>query len=133
MTLSMEDRLEINDLIARHGHLVDAGELDRMAELFTSEIVYDLTALGFGELHGIVALRDAAVALGDANPVGHHVTNVIVAETEAGVVRVLSKGIGINADGSCASVTYEDVVVRVSSGWRISYRKVIPRRAPLGG
>ncbi|MGO4618081.1 nuclear transport factor 2 family protein [Nocardia sp. 2YAB30] len=133
MTLSIEDRLEINDLIARHGHLMDAGELDRMDELFASEIVYDLTDLGFGELHGIVALRDAAVARGDANPVGHHVTNVIVIETEAGVVRVLSKGIGIYADGSCGSVTYEDVVVRASGGWRISYRKVVPRRVPLGG
>ncbi|WP_040777872.1 nuclear transport factor 2 family protein [Nocardia pneumoniae] len=133
MTLSMEDRIAINDLIARHGHLVDAGELDRMAELFSPGIVYDLTELGFGELRGVAALREAALALGEANPVGHHVTNVIISESEAGEVLVRSKGIGISADGRCGSVTYEDVVVREAGGWRISYRKILPRRAPLGG
>ncbi|WP_330231385.1 nuclear transport factor 2 family protein [Nocardia sp. NBC_00508] len=133
MTLSMEDRIAINDLIAQHGHLVDAGELDRMDELFSPGIVYDLSDLGFGELRGIAAVREAALMLGDANPVGHHVTNVLVTETETGEVQVRSKGIGISADGGCASVTYEDVVVREEAGWRISSRKVVPRRAPLGG
>ncbi|MEV6258287.1 MULTISPECIES: nuclear transport factor 2 family protein [Nocardia] len=133
MTLSVEDRLDITDLIARHGHIIDAGELDRMDELFSAEVVYDLTAMGYGELRGIAAVRDAALALGDANPVGHHVTNVIVTESEADRAQVLSKGIGIAADGRCGSVTYEDVVVREPVGWRITYRKVIPRRAPLGG
>jgi 3-phenylpropionate/cinnamic acid dioxygenase small subunit len=133
MTLSIEDRFEINDLMAEHGHLVDTGELDRMDELFTPDVVYDLTELGFGELRGVAALREAALALGDANPVGHHVTNVLITQNDAGVVVVRSKGIGIDADGGCGSVTYEDVVVRESAGWRISYRKVVPRRSPLGG
>ncbi|MFI9413125.1 nuclear transport factor 2 family protein [Nocardia gamkensis] len=132
-TLSIDDRFEINDLIAEHGHLMDAGELDRMDELFTPDVVYDLTELGFGELRGVTALREAALALGDANPVGHHVTNVLVTRNDAGMVVVRSKGIGISADGGCGSVTYEDVVVRASAGWRISYRKVVPRRAALGG
>ncbi|WP_063020931.1 nuclear transport factor 2 family protein [Nocardia niwae] len=133
MTLSVEDRLDITDLIARHGHIMDAGELDRMDELFSPGIVYDLTALGLGELRGIPALREAALALGDANPVGHHVTNVLVTASETDRVLVLSKGMGIAADGRCGSVTYEDVVVREPAGWRISYRKVVPRRVPLGG
>jgi hypothetical protein len=37
------------------------------------------------------------------------------------------------ADGSCGSVTYEDTVVRVSDGWRISHRRVVARRVPLNG
>ncbi|MFE7746169.1 nuclear transport factor 2 family protein [Nocardia sp. NPDC057455] len=97
--------------MAGHGHLVDAGELDRMDELFTADVIYDLTDLGFGELRGVPALREAALALGDANPVGHHVTNVLITENDAGTVVVRSKGIGIDADGGCGSVTYEDVVV----------------------
>ncbi|MFD0363347.1 nuclear transport factor 2 family protein [Nocardia sp. GCM10030253] len=132
MTLSAQDRIEITDLIARHGHLMDAGEFDRMDELFTAGIIYELSDFGLGELRGIPALRDAAIRLGDANPVGHHITNVVIADADGDSVRVQSKGIGIHADGTSRSVGYDDVVVRDGGGWRISYRKVIARRAPLG-
>lgn len=37
------------------------------------------------------------------------------------------------ADGTCGSVTYDDTVVRVDGGRRISYRKVSARRVALGG
>lgn len=132
MALSVQDRIEIGDLIALHGHLMDAGELGRMDELYTAGITYDLNDFGQGEVRGIPALHAAAVALGDGNPVGHHVTNVVITERD-GVVRVRSKGIGIHADGSSRSVEYDDTVVREAAGWRISYRKVILHRAPLGG
>ncbi|MFX0577535.1 nuclear transport factor 2 family protein [Nocardia nepalensis] len=132
MTLSAQDRIDIGELIALHGHLMDAGELDRMDELFTAGITYDLNDFGRGELRGIPALRDAAVALGDGNPVGHHITNVVIADADGGV-RVRSKGIAIHADGSCRSVEYDDRVVREAAGWRISYRRVILHGTPLGG
>ncbi|MEV5833201.1 nuclear transport factor 2 family protein [Nocardia sp. NPDC052112] len=132
MALSAQDRIEIGDLIALHGHLMDAGELDRMDELFTAEITYDVNDFGLGELHGIPALRESAVALGNGNPVGHHITNVVIAEVD-GAVRVRSKGIGIYADGTSGSVEYDDTVVRAATGWRISYRRVIAHRVPLGG
>ncbi|MEU7572873.1 nuclear transport factor 2 family protein [Micromonospora sp. NPDC049240] len=131
MTLPVADLLAIHELLALHGHLVDAGELDRMSELFTADVVYDVTSFGFGELHGPEAIRSAALALGDRNPVGHHVTNVHVTEDADGTVRAVSKGIGIHADGSVGSVVYEDVVRREGAGWRIAHRKVIPRRTPL--
>jgi hypothetical protein len=57
----------------------------------------------------------------------------VLTEAADGTVRARSKGIGIYADGTCASVTYEDVVVRGDQGWRISQRKIRPRRSPLGG
>lgn len=71
--------------------------------------------------------------MGDNNPIGHHVTNVIVSEGDDGVIRVRSKGIGILANGTSGSVVYDDVVVRTADGWRISNRKVLARRRPLGG
>ncbi|WP_327692764.1 hypothetical protein [Streptomyces sp. NBC_00459] len=36
MTLTVEDRLTVTELIAPHGHLVDEGHLDRTAEVFTT-------------------------------------------------------------------------------------------------
>jgi 3-phenylpropionate/cinnamic acid dioxygenase small subunit len=133
MTLSTEDRTAITDLISMHGHLVDGGELERMGELFTDDVAYDVTDLGGGTLQGLAALVEAALALGAANPVAHHVTNVVLTDAGDGRVHARSKGIGIKADGTCGSVTYEDTLTRGDEGWRITHRRVLARRVPLGG
>ena len=133
MTVSADDRVAIAELLARHGHLFDDGELDRLDLLFTASVSYDVTAFGGGVLRGIEAIRSAALDVGDRNPVGHHVTNVVVTEQSDGSVRARSKGIGVYADGTVGSVTYEDTVVRTGEGWRVASRTVVPRRTPLGG
>ena len=99
MALTTDDRLAIHELIALHGHLVDAGEFGRLGEVFTDDFVYDVSALGFGSLAGAEAFTEASRALGDDNPLGHHVTNTIVVAAGDGEVMVCSKGIGILADG----------------------------------
>lgn len=131
MALSTDDRIAIYELIALHGHLMDAGDFDRLGELFTEDFVYDVEALGFGSLNGVDALREAARALGDENPLGHHVTNALVIDDEDGLATVRSKGIGVLADGTSGTVVYEDVVRRTGVGWRIARRTVIPRERPL--
>ena len=133
MDLPEHDRTDINDLINLYGHLTDAGKLDEASELFTPDVTYDLTDFGLGTLHGAAAVREAAVALGDANPVGHHVTNIVITAVDDRSARVRSKGIGIKADGTAGSVVYDDIVTREPGGWKISYRKVRARRAALGG
>jgi hypothetical protein len=133
MALALEDRLAVTELIALHGHLVDDGALDRLAEVFTPDVVYDLSDFGQGEVNGLAAVQRAALALGAANPVAHLVTNVVIEEAAEGRIRARSKGLGVKADGSCGSVTYRDTVVRVRAGWRISHRKVSARRVPLNG
>ena len=129
MTLSPGGRAEITELLSRHGHLFDDGEFDRLDLLFTASVRYDVTAFGGGVLQGIEAIRAATLALGDRNPVGHHVTNVVLTEQPDGSVRARSKGIGVYADGTAGSVTYEDEIVRTDDGWRIDARTVAPRRA----
>ncbi|MFH7336503.1 nuclear transport factor 2 family protein [Streptomyces sp. KHY 26] len=131
--VSAEERSDITDLVSMHGHLVDDGDLGRLEELFTPDVVYDVSDLGGGRLLGVAAVREAALALGAGNPVAHHVTNVVVGESADGRVRVRSKGLGVMADGSCGSVTYDDTVVRTPEGWRICHRRVSARRVPLSG
>ena len=133
MALSPDDRAALVELISLHGHVFDDGDLDRLDVLFTPSVVYDVSELGGGALRGIDAIRATALALGDGNPVGHHVTNVVVTEHGDGTVGVRSKGIGVNADGTVGSVTYEDTVVATEAGWRIDHRRVVPRRVPLNG
>ncbi|WP_425829211.1 nuclear transport factor 2 family protein [Streptomyces fractus] len=133
MALDPADRTAITELLSLHGHLIDSGQLDRLDELFTPDVVYDISDLGQPPLLGPDAIKGAALALGAGNPVAHHVTNVVLTEVSADRVHALSKGIGISADGTVGSATYEDTVVRGEGGWRIARRKVIARRVPLGG
>ncbi|MFF7197285.1 MULTISPECIES: nuclear transport factor 2 family protein [unclassified Streptomyces] len=133
MPLTTEDRVAVAELIHLHGHLFDGGELDRLDELFTADVVYDMSDYGGGALVGIAAVREAALTLGDRNPVAHHVTNVVITELPDGAVRVRSKGFGVNTDGTCGSLTYDDRVTRGADGWRISHRTLLARRIPLNG
>ncbi|MFD0509598.1 nuclear transport factor 2 family protein [Streptomyces aureus] len=80
MALHADDRIVISELISLHGHLCDEGQLDRLDELFTDDVVYDVTDFGQEPLTGVEAIRAAAITLGDANPVGHHVTNIVLKE-----------------------------------------------------
>jgi hypothetical protein len=106
-------------------------QFDRLEEIFAPAVLYDLEDFGLGVLHGIDAIREAALQLGERNPVAHHVTNVVVGAADRDGVTVRSNGLAVNADGSCGSVVYHDVVAQTELGWRITYRKVIPRRIPL--
>jgi hypothetical protein len=131
--LGVEDRLAIYELMALHGHLMDDGAFDRLDELFTDDFVYDLAPLGYAELRGTEALIRSALALGDANPLAHHVTNALIVAGDATDATVRSKGIAIRADGSSGTVVYEDLVRKTPAGWRIARRSVIPRDRPLHG
>ena len=132
MGFTAEDRVAITELIALHGHLVDGGELDRLGEVFTEDVFYDVSDFGAPPIEGVAAMREAAYALGEANPVGHHVTNIVLTEIGGDRVGAVSKFIGVRADGGCGSGTYEDTVLRTDAGWRISRRRIRARRAPLG-
>ncbi len=132
MALTHQDRIDITNLINLHGHLTDAGELDQVSELFTPDITYDVSDFGLGELHGTAAILEAALALGEANPVGHHVTNIVITPIDDHSARVRSKGIGIMAGHTAGSAVYDDIVTRRPDGWKISSRKVTARRAALG-
>ena len=132
MALTQQDRTDITDLVNLHGHYTDAGELDQAGALFTADVTYDLEDFGLGAVHGTAALRAAALAMGSANPVGHHVTNIVITQLDDRSARVRCKGIGIKADGTAGSVVYDDIVTRQPDGWKISYRKVSARRAALG-
>lgn len=141
--LSTADRQAIDQTLALHGHIFDRGELDRLEEIFTPEIVYDLSDVGAGTFEGLEAIRSGALRLGAGNPVAHHVTNTVITGHQDDLVTVQSKGLIIMADGSVASVTHLDTLRRDHEGdggggsgsgsWRISRRVIQAQRTPLGG
>jgi hypothetical protein len=102
MTISLEDRLAIHELISTGGQ----------------------------SLRGLDAIKDAAIRLGEGNPVGHHVTNIVV-DGRGDHITARSKAIGVRQDGSTGSLDYDDVLLPTEAGWRISKRTITLRREPL--
>jgi 3-phenylpropionate/cinnamic acid dioxygenase small subunit len=131
VALTADDRFAITDLLNQHGHLMDSGDFNGAATLFTDDVIYDVSAFGVGVQIGLAGTREAALATIDSQPVAHHVTNIVLNETADGTVHALSKGLGIMANGSSGSVTYDDTVQRTPAGWRITHRIVRPRHTPL--
>jgi hypothetical protein len=129
MALALEDRLDIHELISLHGHLADDRQPERIHLLFTPDVSYDVTAYGFGVVQGLEALAELFAQRPGDQPVGHHVTNVLVSDDgDDGTATVRSKGLAVMADGTARTVTYDDVVVRTADGWRIARRTVVPAR-----
>jgi len=133
MALSPHDRLAIHETISLHGHLFDEGELGRLGELFTEDVVYDLSPIGQAAMHGIEEIRAAALELGPDNPLAHHVTNVVITDEGEGTATTRCKALALTAEGTTRSATYIDTLDRTETGWRIRKRVVVPRRSPLGG
>jgi hypothetical protein len=128
MPLSADDRLSIHELISLHGHLADDRREDELHLLLTDDATYDVSAYGLGVVRGLDALTELFSQRPGEQPVGHHVTNVLVSEHDDGTTTVRSKGLAVMADGAAGSVIYEDVVVRTDAGWRISRRTIVPAR-----
>ncbi len=137
MSLTVEQTVDIQRLVSLHGHLSDIRDFQEnggeFAAVFTDDIVYDMDALGHGTVRGRKALSEAARALGDVHPAGHHVTNVLVTETPAGEIHVRSKFLAINTDGTTGTGVYEDTVTETPDGWRITHRSILPPTAPMRG
>jgi hypothetical protein len=84
MRLTIEDRLEIPEVIALHGHLCDAGTYARFGEVFTSDLEVDASDLGLAPLRvdpsrpRLDTCIAAAQRRGPGGTLALHVTNVIV-------------------------------------------------------
>ncbi len=128
-TLRADDRFAIGDVLSLHGYIFDADELDRIEEIFTPEVVYDMSAVGIGVFEGIETVRRAAASMGDRGPLAHHITNVLISGNEHGVATAQSKGLMLMRDGTLESVTHLDTLRRHDGQWRISHRIITPIRA----
>ncbi|WP_210604183.1 nuclear transport factor 2 family protein [Brevibacterium oceani] len=138
MTLTTDDQLNVIGVISLHGHLCDANALDRLDEVFTPDLVLDVSELGrpalpnFDPARSLEAYIAAGKRSGPGTTVGMHATNIIVREAGSGA-HAVSKGFTVDTSGTTSSFTYTDRLVRTDDGWRISHRRISPRREPGRG
>jgi len=142
--LTVTDRQQITETLARQAFAVDENQLDQLGEIFTPDATYDMTRSGMGSFQGVEALRAAAGELFASGfaPLSHFVTNVVISETdkpESGSASasasatvsasVRSKGLMIMHDGAVHGVVYDDTVALHGGRWLIASRVITPVRA----
>ncbi len=129
--LDTADRLAIHELIGLYGIVIDERDWERVGELFTDDVVYDMSELGLGTLHGVAAVLHLWRSREDLHPLAHHATNIVVtAGADRDTARAISKGIGVGRKGRVGSVTYRDLLRRTPQGWRIASRHARLRQPP---
>jgi 3-phenylpropionate/cinnamic acid dioxygenase small subunit len=124
------DVIAIHQLYGLYGHVMDDRDWTRLPELFTEDCIFDATALGVPLMEGRAAIA-ATTETSPATPLGHHVTNVFVAEIDGDAAVVRAKALGTYSRGRAFSGDYEDRLVRTPDGWRISWRLNRPPRAAM--
>lgn len=138
MMISEADRSEIQELLSRYCHSIDAARGDLCAGLFTDDATLDTpvgTAKGGTAIRAWIAER-LAMRQEDIQ-VRHSMLSTLLAPLTVDEVRVRStllytwETLEIPREVSVKStVIYEDVVRRTSSGWRFASRRC-DTRLPL--
>ena len=118
--MDLDDRLELHELPARYGDLIDDRDWDGLSQVFVDEATFEIPD---EVLDGLEAIRE--FMRGAKHPRTHLMTNVAVDETDEGVI-LRSRLIGMRRDGRFISGRYRDVVVKTDDGWRIVTRVYTP-------
>ena len=129
MTLATDDILAIQKLIADYNHIVDAGDGEEFAALFTDDGSLDT---GFNVVKGSNELRDFAALVPSMAPGARHmVTNVSIDGNGSDATARLYLQMWSTAGGTSESKLvisgrYEDTLRRDDGRWRFVARKMIP-------
>lgn len=130
--LTAEDRLEIQELIARYNRAVDGGDAQGWVETFTADGVF--ASLLVGVHSGRDELRafadDFVAGSYDAWSGGQHWIGSIIIEGSRSKAEVFSYHIMyVPIEHEVRGVlmaAHQDEVVRTPQGWRFSLRKLVP-------
>ncbi|MEU7814015.1 nuclear transport factor 2 family protein [Pseudonocardia sp. NPDC049154] len=125
--LDVADRLELHEIPALYGDLIDARDWPGLAAVFTDDAVFEITVKGTLVLRGLDAIR-AHMDSTDAHPLAHLMVNIRVAGGDP--VRLHSRVLGILPGRLVGSGSYVDEVVRTPAGWRIRHRRFTMLRVP---
>ena len=136
-TLSIEDRLAIQELVARYNFYCDTAQLEPLLGLFvTDDPVFDESRLGSPRVSGFENLRQFfrenvfAVMEGNAHITGGYLIEEVTEKGARGVCTIFYDG-DIKGGGTVhVAGYYEDVYERADGGWKFRSRTVIPFTKP---
>jgi len=129
VALSAEDRIELHELVARYGNVVDDCDLDALGTVYTDDAELVLVTASGREVrkHGLGEIGEFLAASNSNN--AHILTNITTAVEDAGADEqvVLRYRMGAPKGADLFSIDYRDVVVRTDAGWRIAHHTILMR------
>jgi hypothetical protein len=131
VTIDLESRIELHELAARYGDLIDARDWPGLATIFTEDAVFDTTGSGGGVVMQGLAGIQQHMEVTNEHPLAHLIVNIYVTEDNDSV-QLHSRVLGILPDRRVGSGHYVDEVVRTPEGWRVRNRQftMLRRRKP---
>jgi hypothetical protein len=129
VTLSADDRIELHELVARYGNVVDACDLDALGAVYTENAKFTLVTASGREVHkhGLAEIGEFLAASNSTN--AHILTNITTAVEGEEVVLRYRMSPPRGADG-LFSIDYRDVVACTDAGWRIADHTITMRPLP---
>jgi len=129
VALPAEDRIELHELVARYGNVVDDCDLDALGTVYTDDAELVLVTASGREVrkHGLGEIGEFLAASNSNN--AHILTNITTAVEDAGADEqvILRYRMGAPKGADLFSIDYRDVVVRTDAGWRIAHHTILMR------
>lgn len=122
--LTPEDHIEIREVLADYGHVVDDHDWARAEDVFTPDVVFESNG-GETVLNGI---SDIVATFKGRNMYAHVTTGTTLRRHDDGTVSAHSKFIGFPNEGQPVTGDYRDQLVRTRVGWRIKHRSAEVRQ-----
>jgi ketosteroid isomerase-like protein len=135
--LSIEERLQINDLIVDYCNSVDVvGNVDGVCALFAEDAEYDVSAFGLGQFKGVDAIRGFfSGVFPNIAASAHYVTNIAIRSGRAGEASasayVLAWSVSKAGDRMEVKARYDLDLIRTASGWRFA-KMAVALLLPVG-
>ena len=120
--LSVEDRLEIQELYARYALTIDTGDAEGWANTFTPDGVFNNSSRGHDAL--VQFVHDWRANRNGANR-RHWYTNLILTPSANGVrgsIYMMLLDVGTRPPAPVNSYLYDDVLMKTAAGWRFQSR-----------
>lgn len=117
--LTPADHIEIREVLADYGHIVDDHDWDRAEDVFMPDVVFE-SHNGEMVLNGI---SDIVATFKGRNMYAHVTTNTTLRENNDGTVSAHSKFLGFPNEGPPVTGDYRDQLVRTPAGWRLAHRR----------
>jgi ketosteroid isomerase-like protein len=132
--LHVEDRLAVQEAIARYAHAFDTGDVAGFVEVFTEDGIFEVVLIDQPDQRAVFQGHAQLRRFAEANMrkdvhVLHHVSGVMFdsAATEAPSTRATVLVTKQLPDGPTVAThgTYLDRWRRTSAGWRIAHRRYV--------
>ena len=126
MSLTAEDRAEIQNLAGRYSQALDDGDPDAWAEVWTADGVMEMVAqerwITGDSLRALAAARD------DSTPQARHMPSTFVIDGEGDEASMSSYVTVVSCDDPAKIVfqgRYVDKIRRVGGSWKLAHRTIL--------